>query len=144
MSEVSDLSFVIDDGILSEAWTIIRSTGAWIKGGWTTFPTNIPAWGVVSVANEEDLAMLKEADRITGTMVFHTVERIYETQFDPTSPPTAPIATNGCPPSPSSGPGIQRVSDIMLWNFQQWRVLHVGPYPNRNYWKALAVRMQGN
>lgn len=132
MSEVSDLAFVIDDGVLSEAWTIRRSTGVFTIGGWVTTPTLVSAWGVVSVATEQDLEMLPEADRITGSMVFHTQTRIYETQVD----------------QPGYGEGAvgivtQRVSDIMIWNYQQYRVLHVGPYPNRNYWKAIAARMQG-
>lgn len=132
MSEVSDLSFVIDDGVLSESWTIMRSTGTFIFGGWVTTPTLVDAYGVVSVASEQDLNMLPEGDRITGVMVFHTQTRIFETQLD-------------VPPYGEGDVGIpnQRVSDIMVWNYQQYRVLHVGPYPNRNYWKALAVRIQG-
>lgn len=132
MSEVSDLAFVIDDGVLSESWTIRRSTGVFTFGGWVTTPTLVPGYGVVSVASEQDLEMLPEADRVTGVMVFHSQTRIYETQLD--QPPYG-IDEVGSHP--------QKVSDIMVWNYQQYRVLHVGPYPNRNYWKALAVRMQG-
>jgi len=126
VSELDDLSFVVDDGVLSESYTINRSTGTFQLGGWQTVVTSIPGYGVVSVANMEDLDMIPEGDRVTGAMVFHSQQRIYLTQLD----------------SGPNGPQ-QRVSDIIVWNYQQWRVLHVGPYPNRNFWKAIAVRLQG-
>lgn len=128
MSEVSDLSFVIDDGVLSEPWSIVRSTGTFEFGGWVTVETQICGYGVVSVASEQDLLMIPEGDRVTGAMVFHSRCRIYETQFDPGT----------------FGPGKQWVSDKMLWNYQLYRIMKVGPYPNRNYWRAIGVREQGN
>jgi hypothetical protein len=136
MSEVDDLSFVVDDGVLSDFYTVMRSTGTFQLGGWVTTPTNIQGYGVVSVANNEDLEMIPEGDRVTGAMVFHSQQRIYLTQLD------AGYGQSDYGESPF-GVGIQRVSDILVWNFQQWRVLHVGPYPNRNYWKAIAVRLAG-
>lgn len=129
MSEVSDLAFVVDDGVLSEPYSIARQTGTFRIGGFKTTEVIIPGWGVVSVASEEDLMMLPEGDQVTGAQVFHSQSRIYETQEDNT---------------PSLAPGDQFVSDQMIWENQRWRVLHVGPYPNRNYWKAIAVRMKGH
>jgi hypothetical protein len=128
MSEVSDLSEVVDDGTLSEVYVIQRSVGQLQPGGWVTAVTNLPGWGVVSTAREEELKMLPEGDRVTGAMVFHSMERIYETQLD----------------GVLVGNPQQRVSDKMIWYDQVWRVLAVFPYPNRNYWKAIAVRLQGN
>jgi|SRR6516162_1171929 hypothetical protein len=128
MSEVDDLSFVIDDGVLTEDFMIRRSTGTFELGGWVTVFTDIKAQGVVSVARPQDLEMIPEADRITGTMVFHTVPRIYVTEVD-----TDPTDF-----------GVQKVSDILLWSYLRWRVMNVFPYPNRKYWKAFAVRMAGN
>lgn len=128
MSEVSDLSFVVDDGVLSEAYSVARLTGAFEIGGFHTSEIILPGWGVVSVASPEDLEMVPEGDQVTGAMVFHSQTRIFETQKDVNPPPN----------------GTQYVSDQLIWEFQRWRVLHVYPYPNRNYWKAIAVRLQGN
>jgi hypothetical protein len=124
MSEVGDLSFIIDDGVLSEAWVIQRAIGGFQLGGWTTTTTLIPGWGVVSVASDQDLLMIPEGDRVSGAMVFHSSSVIYETEYDPASM-------------------TQYASDIMLWNNQSYRILSVGPYPNRQYWKAIGVRMAG-
>jgi hypothetical protein len=124
MSEVSDLSATIDDGVLSEPWVIERSTGQFQVGGWVTSVINLPGYGVVSVASEQDLLMIPEGDRVTGSMIFHSTQRIYETQEDAN--------------------GQQFVSDKMIWNYQTYRVMKVGTYPNRNYWRAIAVRIQGN
>lgn len=128
MSEVNDLSFVIDDGVLSDPWEIARQSGSFQIGGFKTTETILPGWGVVSVASDEDLSMLPEGDQVTGAMVFHSSTRIFETQKDTNPPPN----------------GTQWVSDQLIWEFQRWRVLKVWPYPNRSYYKAVAVRMQGN
>ena len=124
MSEISDLSAIIDDGVLSDSWTILRSIGEFQPGGFVSTSTSIPGYGVVSVASEEDIQSIPEGDQIGGAMVFHSQSRIYETVKDSN--------------------GVQHVSDILVWNSQQYRVMKVGPYPNRNYWKAVAVRTQGN
>lgn len=131
MSEVDDLAFVVDDGVLSESYVIARQTGSFQIGGWVQSESQIPGWGVVSVATAEDMEMLEEGDRVTGAMVFHSQQRIYATVQD-----------DG--PPPNLAPGKQRVSDQMIWVNQRWRVLHCYPYPNRNYWKAIAVRMKGH
>jgi uncharacterized protein YfaT (DUF1175 family) len=129
MSEVSDLSEVVNDGVLSESYFILRQTGHFGLGGWIIdSSSNLNGWGVVSVATEEDLLMITEGDRVTGIMVFHSEKRIYETQLDT---------------APTNSSSLQKFSDIMIWNHQQWRVLAVGPYPNRKFWRALAVRMAG-
>jgi hypothetical protein len=145
MSEVSDLSFVVDDGVLSESYSIARLSGTFQIGGFHTTETIIPGWGVVSVASPQDLEMIPEGDQVTGAspqdlemipegdqvtgaMVFHSMDRIFETQKDVNPVPN----------------GTQYVSDQLIWEFQRWRVLKVFPYPNRTFWKAIAVRMQGN
>ena len=137
MSEVGDLAFVVDDGVLSDPWVIERSSGRFEKGGWVkTQIRTLDGWGVVSVATEEDLEMIPEGDRVTGSMVFHSQERIFTTQLD------GGYGVGGYGEG-GYGTTYQHFSDIMIWNFQRYRVLHVGPYPNRNYWKAIAVRMAG-
>jgi len=125
MSEMMDLSEVVNDGVLSEDYSILRSTGVFQLGGWATTSTTISGYGVVSVASSEDLEMVPEGDQLSGAMVFHSQEQIFITEFD------------------ESAGGVQRVSDIILWNSQKYRVLNCWPYPNRNFWKAIAVRMPG-
>ena len=118
-----NLTRVVAGNLLPETYTIQRSTGFFGPGGWSTVSSEIPGYGVVSVASDQDLLMVPEGDRVVGAMVFHAQERIYETQLDAN--------------------GSQRVSDKILWNFQLYRILNVGPYPNRGYWRAIGVRMAG-
>lgn len=136
MSEVGDLAFVVDDGVLSESYTVERSTGVFALGGWQMSSVNVPGYGVVSVANAEDLEMVPEGDRATGSMVFHSQARIFITQMD---------QGYGNPDYGDHGFGgsVQRVSDILIWNRQRWRVLTCYQYPNRNFWKAIASRLGG-
>lgn len=117
-----NLSRVVSGTLLTESYTVQRSTGAFGLGGFTSTPTTIPGFGVVSVATDQDLLMVPEGDLVTGAMVFHSEQQIYETQIDG---------------------GQQRISDKILWNGQLYRIINVGPYPNRSYWRAIGVRMAG-
>jgi|SRR3974390_393811 len=118
-------------GPMAESYAISRSTGMFVRGGWTTTSSQIGGYGVVSVASPEDLDMIPEMDRVTGAMVFHSFDRVYLTEIDQ--------GDFGVPTT-----SAQRVSDIILWNNLQWRVMHVSPYPNHGFWKCIAVRLQGN
>lgn len=120
---IINLSRVVSGNVLTESYTIKRSTGAFVLGGWSTTETTVPGFGVVSVANDQDLLMVPEGDRVSGAMVFHSEQRIYETQQDAN--------------------GTQHVSDKIIWNFQLYRIMNVAPYPNRAYWRAIGVRMSG-
>jgi hypothetical protein len=119
-----DLSRVVNSTILADVYSIERSTGVFSLGGWKTTISTIPGYGVVSSASDEDLVMIPEADRVTGMFVFHSETRLFLTQLD--------IAT-----------AIQHVSDIIIWNHQQYRLLHVAPYNQRYYWRAIGARMSG-
>jgi hypothetical protein len=133
MSEVGDLSFVVDDGVLSDPWQTLRFQGDWNKGGFIQTPTIIPGYGVISVASAEDVEMVPEGDQITGAMVFHSAARLYVTEIDQQA-----YGSEGY------GQVTQRISDQILWLNQRWRVLHVSPYAQHGFWKVIAVRMQGN
>lgn len=121
-----DLSRVVSGSLLTESFTIQRSSGSFVLGGYATASTAVQGFGVVSVANAQDLQMLPEGDRVTGAMVFHSQAPLYETILDT-----------------SMASAVQRFSDVILWNGSQYRIVQVSPYPNRNYWRAVGVRMAG-
>lgn len=131
-----NLTRVVTSSLLAEPYTIQRSTGKFILGGWKTESVNIPGYGVVSVASEEDLDMMPESDRVTGSMVFHSECRIYITQLD------GGFDQQGMGQG-GFGVSKQRVSDQIFWTDQLYRIMHVGPYPNRGFWKAIGVRLSG-
>jgi len=131
-----NLTRVVAGNMLPEPYTVERSTGAFVAGGWQTTSINVAGYGVVSVADKQDLQMVPEGDRVTGAMVFHSQQRIYETQQD---------GGYGQPEYGAGGFGVatQFVSDKIAWRGQLYRVLAVSPYPNRGYWRAVGVRMSG-
>jgi hypothetical protein len=137
-----DLSRVVAGNLLTESYSILRSTGYFAIGGYKTKATEIPGFGVVSVATDQDLLMVPEGDRVSGAMVFHSEQRIYETQMD-AHPPNSGFGQGGYDGGTYGSGPTQHVSDIILWNFQKYRILNVGPYPNRQYWRAIGVRLSG-
>ena len=120
MSEI-DLSDVVSDPALADAFIIERSQGGFVAGGWSNSVDRIPAFGVVSVANQDELQMIPEADRITGARVFHSTQEMFVTGAD----------RNG-------------LSDVLIFEDVKYRVYNVFGYGNRGYFKALAARMVGD
>lgn len=131
-----NLAVVVSSPLLSQTFTVQRSTGKFELGGWKTTPTNIQQSGVVSVATDQDLQMITEGDRVTGAMVFHSVARIYETQLDGGAG-QSPYGTGG------AGVSTQFVSDQISWRGQLYRILKLAPYADYGYWRAIGVRMSG-
>lgn len=131
-----DVSDVVNDPDFAQGFTIERSTGQFVAGGFEKTPSNVQGYGVISVAADEDIQMLPEGDRIDGAMVFHSHERIYLTQLDG-GYDQAQYGAGGF------GVSVQHVSDQIYWRGQKFRVMHVAPYEDYGYWRAIGVRMAG-
>ena len=115
---------VVIDPDLGESYTILRSQGDYIAGGFTDQKTSIKAWGVVSVIRPKDLEMVPEGDRVTEGRCFYAQQALYTTRVNPD--------------------GSKGISDILIWNGVQYRILTVFDYSQRGYWKAIATRMIGD
>jgi hypothetical protein len=119
-----NLEEVILDGDLADPYTVMRSNGQFVAGGFTDTKTSFNVWGVVSLASLKDLQMVPEGDRVTEMRVFYSNQPLYVTRSNV-----------------NEGTGT---SDILVWNGIQYRVVSVLPQSNRNFWKAIAARMAGN
>jgi hypothetical protein len=119
-----DLSEVVSDPEMAESFTILRSVGKFVAGGWQDDKTTIVAYGVVTVAKQQDIQMLPEADQVNSAMAFYSTTEMKKTYRDANN-------TLG-------------TSDILLWRGDQYRVMHVAPYVTRGYWRAIATSMSGN
>jgi hypothetical protein len=115
------LDEVVLDADLAEAYTIIRSNGKFVMGGWQDTKTTIPGFGVVTVARPNEIQMLPEGDRNSEVRAFYSAQPLYETRDNP-----------------QEGTGV---SDILVWNGFKYRVMVVPEYGNRGYWKAIAAKM---
>lgn len=116
-----NLGVVLSNPDLAEQFSLLRSTGEFVAGGWQEKSQQIQVSGISSNATPEDLVMIPEGDRVTGARVFYTKTRIYATRREPE----------------------EGTSDIFLYEGQEYRVMAVFPYAVRGFWKAIAVRMSG-
>lgn len=114
----------VSNADIAEPFTIKRSTGSFAAGGWQSSNTALPAYGVVSVAQDTYLEMVPEADRVHGARVFVSTTPMYVTSDERLD------QTAG-------------TSDILIWNIQKYRVHSVGNYINRGFYYAVATRMRG-
>ena len=111
---------------LAQAFTICRSTGSYVAGGWSETSVQIPAYGVVTVATDRQIESLAEADRLHGARMFLTTQPIYTTSR-----------------SRAGEGGTPGTSDVLLFNNQSWRVASVGNYADRGHYYAIALKMEG-
>jgi hypothetical protein len=118
-----DLSHAVTSPMLADrkCWTIIRSTGYFGAGGWVNNTQELKACGTANVATERDLQQVPEGDRPTAAMIFASRTEMLTTHTGQ----------------------FEGVSDTIVWREQQWRVLRVGPYPQRGFYTAIAVRTGG-
>jgi len=101
-----------------QQYTILRSAGAWIAGGFQSTVSTIQQFGPVQQASNKEVAMLPEADRVSEVRSFWSTVPIYVTRINAASDKIQYPATGG----------------------EVYRVLQVYHTPGAGYWKALATR----
>lgn len=116
-----DLSDVVSSNDFAEPFTIRRSSGSFVAGGWSQTTTDIAALGVVSIARDKDLDSLPEGDKVKEAIVVHSTQEMMLTNL-----------------------ANSRTSDLLIWMGQSYRVLSVANYSNRGYYKAIAERILGS
>ena len=119
-----NVSQVLNNPNLSQEFTVSRSSGGeFTENGWVEgTPTQITMRGVVTVAAEKDLVQVPEGDRVRGAMVFYAPAELYITH----------------------GGASKGTSDVITWRGESYRVASVKPYGDYGYWKAVAVRTEGD
>lgn len=105
----------------AQPFTIQRSSGQFVLGGFESTVRQIQAAGVITVAKERDLAQVPEGDRVTGAMLFYATQPLY-------------VSNNN---------GTAAASDLITWRGDTYRIVKVWPYADYGYYKAVGVRMSG-
>lgn len=78
---ISVQEIVVDpDMIAPQPFTILRSTGQFVPGGFESTVTPISMFGPVQQASNKELQMLPEADRISSVRSFWSTVPIYTTR----------------------------------------------------------------
>jgi hypothetical protein len=115
------VSEIVNAPEFAQAFTILRSTGAWNTGVWESTQATVAGFGTITPATENDIKMIPEGDVVEGAMVFHSQAPIYLTHAD--------------------GSGAGGSSDILVWQGFNYRVLSVRQEQDYGYYRAIAVRM---
>lgn len=123
-----DVSEIINDHDFSQKFTVVRTTGSFVKGLWTEeTSTEIEMWGTVTNPTPNDINQTPEGDRILGAMVFHTKQPLYVTR---------------------SGAGTRRdptmISDKIIWRGEYYKLSGVSVYADYGYYRAVGVRIKGD
>lgn len=68
------------DMIAPQPFTILRSTGQFVLGGFQTVVTSIQLFGPVHQATDRELKMLPQGDQISSVRSFWSLQPLYETR----------------------------------------------------------------
>lgn len=119
MLDVSEV--IVDPELAAQSYTVVRSSGSFVKGRWVATTTEIEIFGAVTVSSARDLNMVPEGDRIKGAMTFHSTSELFVTDV---------------------GEGV--ISDKALWNGEYYKFVNVLPFKDFGFWKAVGVRIKGS
>ena len=119
---MTDLWQAVANSDAAEPFTINRSVGRFVAGGWAEEKTTLKVWGIVSNLSPEDLGQIPEGDVVNGMRGFNSRQKLYRTHGDD-----------------GEGSGV---SDVITYKGDDYRIAWVLDYSNRGYWKAAAVRMR--
>jgi len=122
-----DLSEVVEDPDFAQSFTLTRTPGVWSVGeqgaGFQGEPYTVTLWGVIEPASPEDAEVIPEGDRITGAMAFWSTQPILHSAGSQTTP---------------------QLADIVNWRGNTYRIVHVYPWTDWGYGKAIGVRQEGD
>jgi hypothetical protein len=122
-----DLSDVVNDPDFAQDYVVTRRTGIFATGKFkVTGSTDIPFYGIIQPASEEDLAMVPEGDRVTGMMGFISQQQMYK--------------TNG---EALQGGGTLGLGDQITWQGQVYKIIATTPWVDFGFWKAIGARQSG-
>lgn len=120
---IISLTRVANSPAFAQAYTVNRSTGSFQEGGYVSTTVDIPFWGIIQPATDQDLAQVPEGDRVTGMIGFISEKVMYKTHVI----------------GDESGLG-----DTITWNGQIYRVVAVVPWKDFGFHKAIASRQAGD
>lgn len=116
-----NLSRVVNSPYFAQAFTVMRSTGSFVQGGYASSACPIAFYGIIQPATDEDLRQVEEGDRTTGMMSFIAEGQMYKTR----------AASDRTP----SG-----LSDRILWNGFEYKIVTTAPWKDFGFWKAVGSR----
>jgi hypothetical protein len=117
-----DMSVVLNNPDLCQAFTAQRSSGSFVAGRFVSKSTEVPLYGSVQVADPKTLEQVPEADRVTGAIAVYTASPIYETRTGDN----------------------EGLSDLILHKGKQYRLAKVWDRSNFGFFKAVGVRVKGS
>ena len=116
-----DVSDILEDPDFAQPFDVLRSSGAFVSGGWQNLTTTVACSGVILPASDQDIALVPEGDRVTGMISVHTTRKLFQTHT-------------------GAQPGL---SDVIVWNGDKYRILKLFPYQDFGFTKALGARLSG-
>ena len=118
-----NIAELITDPDFAQSYTVVRSVGGWVQGRFVKTEQSLLFTGPIIAANQKEVNMLPEGDRVAGMMVFYT--------------------TADNPFLMSRVEGEEGLSDQPIWRGDRYKLLQVYQYDDYGYQKAIGHRIGG-
>jgi hypothetical protein len=117
-----DVSDILGDPDFAMLLSVKRSSGSWARGGFAATTSTLTISGYVNAAASKDIEQVPEGDRATGVMTFYSPQPLYVTQTNPAA----------------------GLSDVITYNGEDYRLMHVWNRSANGFYKAVGVRIIGS
>lgn len=114
---------MIVDPDFAQSYNVVRTVGSWVKGRFVQTEQVLSFVGPIIAANQKEINMLPEGDRVAGLMVFYT--------------------TADNPFKISRTDNEEGLSDQPIWRGDRYKLLSVFSYDDYGYQKAIGHRIGG-
>lgn len=122
-------SLLSDPELGAQRFTIIRTTGSWVKGRFIEDTEEIKAIGNIQPATPTDLDQLPEGDRKKGVIVIRTTTAIFD--VDDCTEQSA---------DPSETLKKEHAADEIIWRGNTYKVLSASLWGDFGWYEAFATR----
>lgn len=119
-----NISEIIDDPDFAQAFTLVRSVGTYTLGRFVYTTTTLNRYGVILPMTSKEITQLATGDALQGYIKVFCLDPIYTTRLD----------------TAGDGGGL---SDEIVWQGENHKVLSVQQYSDFGYWQASCVRKRG-
>ena len=119
-----NISEIVNDPDFAQSFSLVRSSGTWTLGRFVSTSTTLSRYGVILPMTTKEITQLATGDALQGYIKVYCVDNIYTTRLD-----TAGDAGG--------------LSDEVVWQGDNYKVLAVQQFSDFGYWQASCVRKRG-
>lgn len=121
MLDVSEV--LLSPEFMQDVEVLRKANGRWEIGKFVQDEFSFTTDALVCIVSDKEINMIPEADRVSESRSFHTLDKIYLTE---------------------STDEREATSDIIVWKGEKYKIVSQADNSDYGYYKSYGVRIRGN